>query len=61
MNRLHLILVAVLDTARQAGGLDQDHAEAIFDALSETLAGVPNEAVLRFEENVKLILAAPVP
>jgi hypothetical protein len=61
MNRLHLILVAVLDTAQEAGGLHQDHAEAIFNALSDILAEVPDEAVTHFEENVKRILAADVP
>ena len=60
MNRLHLILVAVLDTARE-GGLHQDHADAVFTALSGILADVPAEAVTLFEENVKRILDAELP
>ncbi len=61
MNRLHLILIAILDTAQQAGELRQDHAEAIFNALSDFLADVPTEALTHFEENVKRILDAELP
>jgi hypothetical protein len=60
MNRLHLILVAILDTAK-AGGLHQENAEAVFDALSEILADVPEEAIAAFEENVRRILDADLP
>ena len=60
MNRLHLILVAVLDTAK-GGGLSQEHAEAVFDALSDYLTGVPSDSVNQFEENVRRILDAALP
>ncbi len=61
MNRLHLILVAILDTAQQDGGLQQDHAEALFNALSEFLSEVPDDSVALFEQNVRCILNAEVP
>jgi hypothetical protein len=60
MNRLHLILVAVLDAAKE-GGLYQDHAEAVFNALSDFLADVPAEPVTLLEENLRSILEAEVP
>jgi hypothetical protein len=60
MNRLHLILAAALDAAR-AGGLPEDRAEAVFNALSGHLAAVPAEAVAVFEANVRRILDADLP
>ncbi len=60
MNKLHLILVAVLDTAR-AGGLKPEHAEALFHALSGYLKDVPAEVVVLFEQNVQRILDAKLP
>jgi hypothetical protein len=60
VNRLHLVLVAVLDTAR-SGGLPQERAEATFDAISPYLSDVPEEAVAAFEENVRRILDADFP
>ena len=57
MNKLHLILVAVLDTAR-AGGLKQDHAETLFHSLSGYLRDVPSEITVVFEQNVQRILDA---
>ena len=60
MNRLHLILVAVLDSAK-GGGLSQEHAEAVFDALSDYLNGIPSDCISQFEENVRRILDADLP
>ena len=60
MNRLHLILAAVLDTAKE-GGLRPDHAEAVFNALSGFLADVPVESITVFEQNVRTILEAELP
>ena len=60
MNRLHLILAAALDAAR-AGGLSEDRAEAVFNALSGRLTDVPDEAVAVFEANVRRILDADLP
>lgn len=60
MNKLHLILVAVLDTAK-AGGLKQSHAETLFHALSGYLRDVPGEIVVVFEQNVERILGAKLP
>jgi hypothetical protein len=59
VNRLHLILVAVLDTSK-AGGLKQDHAETLFHALSPYLRDVPTE-IVAFEQNVQRILDAKLP
>jgi hypothetical protein len=55
VNKLHLICVAILDTAT-AGGLLQERAEAIFITLSPFLSNVPDETVKLFEENVRRIL-----
>ena len=60
MNKLHLILVAVLDTAK-AGGLKEEHAETLFHALSGYLSSVPSEVVVVFEQNVQRILDAKLP
>jgi hypothetical protein len=60
MNRLHLILAAALDAAKE-GGLSQKHAEAVFNALSDYLTGVPSDSVSLFEGNVRKILDAPLP
>jgi hypothetical protein len=57
VNRLHLILVAVLDTAK-AGGLPQERAEALFNSLSPYLSDVPDEDLAGFEENARRILDA---
>jgi hypothetical protein len=57
VNKLHLICVALLDTAR-AGGLDQERAEAIFDYLSPYLSDVPPEDVAVFVENIRSIFDA---
>jgi hypothetical protein len=57
MNKLHLVLFAVLDTAKSSG-LHQERAEAIFDNVSSFLSDVPAEAVKAFEENLKRILEA---
>jgi hypothetical protein len=60
VNKLHLILLAVLDTAK-AGGLKQDQAETLFHALSPYLRDVPSEIVAVFEQNVQRILDAMLP
>jgi hypothetical protein len=60
MNRLHLLLAAVLDTAR-AGGLPGERAEALFDSLSPYLRDVPEGAVAAFEETARRILDADLP
>jgi hypothetical protein len=60
MNALHLILVAILDTAK-TGGLSQNRAEVAFHSLSPHLSVVPDEAVTAFEENVRRILDADLP
>jgi hypothetical protein len=60
VNKLHLILVAVLDTAK-AGGLKPEHAEALFHSLSCYLRDVPSEIVVVFEQNVQRILDAKLP
>ena len=61
MNKLHLICVALLDTAK-AGGLHQERAEAIFADLSPYLSSVPEEVVAVFVENVQRhILDANLP
>ena len=59
MNKLHLVCVALLDTAK-AGGLHQERAEALFNDLSPLLSNVPEEMVKLFVENVRRILDADV-
>jgi hypothetical protein len=60
VNKLHLILVAVLDTAK-TGGLKPEHAEALFHSLSGYLRDVPSEILVVFEQNVQCILDAKLP
>ena len=60
MNKLHLILVAVLDSAK-TGGLKPEDAETLFHALSGYLHDVPREIVVVFEQNVQRILDAKLP
>ena len=60
MNRLHLLLAAILDTTR-AGGLPGERAEALFNSLSGYLSNVPAEAVAACEDAIRRVLDADLP